>query len=90
MNETILNREEISILEDIGYLKFDMKQIGEALSKCSYTFYMNENDNGRKIEEKAARKCLGTRKFVSGVARAAFHRTAVKIVGQEGFILFEA
>lgn len=66
-------------LRKMGYTDRDIAEIGLALDAGEFTF---KNEDGRRISENTAKTKLGVCAFLSGIGRAAFHRTAVR--GDEG------
>ena len=68
----MLTKKEKEILINFGYSENDIKQI-ERL-KYKFTIY---NDNER-ITCKKARELIKLEDFLSGIARAAFHCTALR------------
>ena len=68
-----------SALQTMGYTARDIAEIGLALDAGEFTF---KGENGRRISESTAKTKLGIYAFLSGIGRAAFHRTAIR--GEEG------
>lgn len=66
-------------LQQMGYTARDVAEIGLALDAGEFTF---TNERGRRISEESAKTKLGIYAFLSGIGRAAFHRTAVR--GDDG------
>ena len=60
-------------LREWGYLENDIKQIERATEVTTY------ERNGRELSEEDARRLLGTRAWLSGLSRSAFHWDAARI-----------
>lgn len=69
-----LNEEERKILLNFGYIKEDFKQI----ENTKYIFILCEESNEKQITEKEAREKLSPADFLSGIARASFHFSAMR------------
>lgn len=79
-----LYESDIKYLKSIGYLDQDLWQIKEA-AKAKYTRLECDNI---KISHEAAAAILGQEKYLSGIARAAFHHTAMRENGRGKSVLF--
>ena len=69
-----LSREDKELLHAMGVEDRDFEQIEEAL-RADMTSYKLES---RRISRKQAIELLGMYDFLSGIARSAFHWTAVR------------
>lgn len=67
-----LSKEGKELLRSWGYEEWELRQIEEAL-RTDKTVYELEN---RKISRKQAMELLGMQRFLSGIARSAFHWSA--------------
>lgn len=75
----VLSASHKVALRQMGYTARDVAEIGLAFDAGEFTY---KGENGRRISEGAAKTKLGMYAFLSGIGRAAFHRTAVR--GEEG------
>ena len=66
--------DDIKILKSFGYLTEDIEQIRDA-AKAKYTTLTCDDI---KISHEAAAAILGQELYLSGIARSAFHRTALR------------
>ena len=66
-----LTKECEQILFDLGYVKDDIPQIKQAVSKTTYTF------NGKKISCTHAADSLGLKQFLASLGRSAFHYSTI-------------
>lgn len=74
-----LSEESKSILKEQGIPDCDFKQIAEAIHKTTYQVV--ENGKQRRISAEKAMEILGKERFLSGIARSAFHWNAVRVAG---------
>lgn len=81
-----ITKEEKMYLERCGYSKKDLAQIREATRRDKTTYEMDGNLISR--EEAIAR--LGRLVYLSGVARSAFHFTAMRIAEDGKVIRFDS
>lgn len=79
-----LSEQDIKILKTLNYSNSDIIQIDKAVTKTNYTL-----DN-KRISHKEARVILGDDKFLSGIARSAFHFTAARETNNKKLILFDS
>lgn len=78
---TFLTIDDMKALLLMGYLTADIPQILDCAEKCKY--YKNR----RCLSYKRVQKILGHEEWLSGIARAAFHGTAMR-GDTEPYILF--
>lgn len=70
-----LSKDEEKILTDFGYTLQDIAQI----KRLHYKFILCSKDgNEEKISMEKAKEKLSEKDFLSGIARAAFHRTSYR------------
>ena len=69
-----ISNEDKEYLLSIGYLEKDLKQIAYA-AKANVTKYECE---GKRIAKSTVIELLGRKKWLSGLARSAFHWSAVR------------
>ena len=79
-----LSDEDQEILLEMGVEKGDFPQISEALSKTVFTF------ETKRINLTKAVELLGKRKFLSGMARSAFHFSACRLTDDERPVYFDS
>lgn len=81
-----LTAEDTELLRSWGYHDGDFAQIEEAMqkSKTKYSHYC------KLISREEAIRLLGRRKYLAGLCRSAFHRTAVQDVGDGTFVHFDS
>lgn len=70
-----LTKDDKAILMEFGYPNEDLRQIEKAIGKTKYTL-----SSGNRVSAERAVELLGRRTYLSGIARSAFHRTAVRQV----------
>lgn len=63
----------IKTLREWGHPEKEIEQIERATAVTTY------ERNGRTISEEEARRLLGTRVWLSGISRSAFHRSAARV-----------
>lgn len=83
-----LSDSDKSMLKGMGYEEKDMDQIEQAISKT--VFLLNFES---KISSEQALSLLGREKFLNGMGRCTFHKSAVRSVGnnpEDDFIYFDA
>lgn len=74
----MLTAKEKRILTGMNYSENDIQQIDAALNKTRFE-YLDEHDALiKKISRHEARAILGDTDFLSGIARSAFHWTAMR------------
>lgn len=78
-----LTKKDKVYLQSIGYLKTDFTQIEGA----NYKYYAEGN---QKISEKEAIKKLGRECWLSGIGRACFHASSVRICKSGSEIVYIA
>ena len=84
-----LTGEDKALLRQYGYADEDFPQI-ELAMQARYTKYKLGNT---AISRERALGLLGRRKYLSGIARSAFHYTAARIVGDDeesGVVYFDS
>lgn len=84
MNIFKLTDEDKQILREWGYPEEDFPQIEEAARRSRY-----EIEN-KKITCQAAIGILGREKFLSGIARSAFHWTSVRESEDGRYVFFDS
>lgn len=65
------------LLKKWGYSNEDIPQIEKAIGVSKYYLYKNQEDS-TPISSPKALKLLGKEKFLSGIARSAFHYSALR------------
>lgn len=65
-----LTKSDKEYLKEIGYLECDFSQIERASGKTDYMY------QSKRIGQKKAIELLGRKKYLSGIARSAFHWSA--------------
>ena len=75
-----LSGEDKALLRQWGFDDKDFPQI-ELATQARYTKYKLGN---KAISRERALCLLGRRKYLSGIARSAFHYTAARTVGDDG------
>ena len=83
-----LNKEEEKKLIDWGFSEQDIKQIRRL--RYTFTLYPINNTNSKKISTILARELLSNEDFLSGLGRAAFHRTASRECLNKNTIIIES
>lgn len=81
-----ITKEEKMYLESCGYGRKDLAQIREAIIRDNTTYEMD----GVPITREEAIARLGRRDYLSGIARSAFHFTALRIAENGKVILFDS
>ena len=84
-----LSSEDKALLRQWGYPDEDFPQI-ELAMQARYTKYKLEN---KAISRERALDLLGRRKYLSGIARSAFHYTAARTIGDDeesGVVFFDS
>ena len=76
--------EDIKIMKSWGCTPEDIAQIGRALPKTDFRY------RGEKIGRDRASDLLGRREFLSGMARSAFHFTAVRLTDRGEEVFFDS
>lgn len=68
------------LLLEMGYLKTDLPYVEKAGDsiKCSFHDGSANNSIKKELSQKEAFKLLGRQSFLSGIARAVFHNTAMR------------
>lgn len=69
-----LTKDEKEYFKTAGFTEEEIKQIENAYKYTTYTMLVGDDEESLTAEE--AMKILGRRKFVLGLERSAFHRTA--------------
>ncbi len=70
----LLSNNESRRLLLSGFDDDDIKQIEQAMQKSKTTYELD----GEKISREQAIYALGRKKYISGITRSAFHRTAIR------------
>lgn len=93
-----LSEAEQAILLEYGYEREDFPQIAYSCDTCEYTLCDRAEDepdtsyeyfNRTSCDRVLAVDLLGKVRWLSGIARASFHRTAVREYDEDGsYILF--
>lgn len=81
-----LTAKDTELLRSWGYPDKDFPQIEEAMQK-SKTKYSH---CCKQISREEAICLLGIRKYLAGLSRSAFHRTATQEVGDGTFVYFDS
>nr|WP_325237735.1 hypothetical protein [uncultured Oscillibacter sp.] len=81
-----LSKEDKELLHSWGFKDQDFGQIEEAL-RADKTSYELENC---RISRKQAIEVLGMRKFLSGIARSAFHWSAARETSDGKVVYFDS
>ena len=84
-----LTSEDKALLRQYRYVNEDFPQI-ELAMQARYTKYKVGN---KAISREQALDLLGRHKYLSGVARSAFHYTAARTVGEDetsGIVCFDS
>ena len=81
-----ITKEEKMYLESCGYGRKDFAQIREAIRRDKTTYEMD----GAPITREEAIARLGRRDYLSGIARSAFHFTAMRIAENGKVIHFDS
>ena len=76
-----LTKDDKDYLKSIGYTDDDMQQIEETSRKTTFV-----NDYGEKISADSAIHILGRKDFLSGIARSAFHHSALRTTGTQSVL----
>lgn len=76
-----LTNKDKNYLISIGYHTEDLNEIEKATKTMFYEMFSNTDKNipDVRVNQKQAITLLGKESFLSGVARATFHRTAVRV-----------
>jgi len=86
LNHPQITKEEKMYLERCGYGRKDFAQIQEATRRDKTTYEMD----GAPITRDEAVTRLGRLVYLSGIARSAFHFTAMRITEDGKVILFDS
>lgn len=84
-----LQPKEIEILHKYGYPDEDIPQIEKAISKTKY-YDCDNLGHEKRISIKKAKELLGIEKFLSGVARSAFHFTSFRDYNDTHGVFFDS
>lgn len=79
-----LTQEDKAILLDMGHPESDFSQIEEATRKTTYEYCDREISRGEAIS------LLGRRTYLAGIARSAFHWSAVQYTPEEKPVYFDS
>lgn len=72
-----LNKKDIDVLVNLGYTLSDIKQIQKLIYKFTL---LDEYENETRISLEIAKEKLSQNDFLSGIGRAAFHRTSFRTI----------
>lgn len=75
-------------LRSIGVSDMDFNQMEKASTKTIYTMCEVGSDVEKKINRKEAISILGREKYLCGLHRSSFHRTATQINEDETLIVY--
>lgn len=75
MNNYILTQRDKTYLSSLGYPQDDFKWIEETANKCTYEYIKK---NKERIDRDRTIALVGKKAWLSGIARACFHSTAVR------------
>ena len=87
-----LTNNDKTYLLSIGYANDDLNEIENTTRKMSYELYSMSDDSfpDISITQKQAITLLGKESFLSGIARATFHSTAIQTIkGFNAAVYFE-
>ncbi len=79
-----------AILKEMGYEEQHFSQIEEAIGVTKYTLCTSDGSEEMNISAKMAKFLLGERDFFSGIARSAFHWSAVREVKDRLYVYFDS
>lgn len=84
-----LDKKDIDILLNMGYTLSDIQQIRKLIYK--FTLY-DKYENEKRISTTVAMEKLSKNDFLSGLGRAAFHRTSFRNIKDKKYkgILIES
>jgi len=85
-----LTPDDKRLLRSWHYIDSDIAQISDAILCTTYTVYATESKRGKRISADTAVKILGRKHFLSGIARSAFHFTAVRNNDTDVEIFFDS
>jgi len=85
-----LTPDDKQLLRNWNYTDSDIEQISDAIRCTTYTFYAASSEQGKRISADAAVETLGRKDFLSGIARSAFHFTAMRINDADIKVLFDS
>ncbi len=80
-----LTKTDKALLNNWGYSEKDFAQIEAAAKKTTYT-----EENGGRISQKVAIKHLGKSQYLGGLARSAFHWSAIRETDDGQKIFFDS
>ena len=81
-----LTDEDKALLLELGETEDHFWQVEEAMKTC-YTKY---SCDGKTISRQKAIELLGKRKYICGLTRSAFHRTAVQETSDGEKVYFDS
>lgn len=85
-----LSKEDINCLLNVGYLKSDIPQIEEAISRSTYTLIKDDTTKEERLSVNEAICLLGRNTFLSGISRSAFHWSSCRRTCKGDTIYFDS
>lgn len=86
-----LSEDDKLYLLQIGHDAKEFAQIREAISKSKYELCDREGNTLQKLSASKAAELLGRQSFLSGIARSAFHWSAIQgIEGTDKNVFFDS
>ena len=79
-----LTQADKALLLDMGHPESDLGQIEEATRRTLYEY------DGMQINRDEAINLLGRRSYLAGIARSAFHWSAVQYTAEEKPVYFDS
>lgn len=79
-----LTKDDKEYLREIGHEECDFSQIERASGKTVYMY------QSKRIGQKKAIEFLGRRKYLSGIARSAFHWSACRETADGNCVYFDS
>ncbi len=86
----ILSPDDKDLLRSWNHTDRDIDQISDAIRRTTYTAYIPGTTRGKRISADAAVEILGRKDFLSGIARSAFHFTALRVNGTGTEVYFDS
>lgn len=85
---------EKDILTEFGHSEEDFEQIQKSMDSRYTKYKYGYNGCEKNITREKAYELLGMRKFMSGISRSAFHRSAIRFVDdnreENGYVYFDS
>lgn len=90
-----LTNKEKEYFASLGETERNIAQIEETMKEniTIYTFSLNPGFDSKRITRDEALRLLGREKYLSGIRRSAFHRTAARYVAdddRDGTVFFDS